>query len=343
MRYLHVQDNKMKFRNLLILGTAISMLVLPSCHKKDEDEEALPFLNGTLSFSVPAYVLPGESFTLVPSGASNPTTGNVGYVWYSSWLTARDTTKRETASGDGSWNVTMPLVIGTYTITSYAYATNYTPISSTKDVCVVDPTVDVSLTGTGYQIDSAAFKDPRDGATYYLATTGGKVWMQNNLYYPESGVSYFYSPAVDPIFGRLYTWDEALEACPDGWHLPSEAEFAALAGVEDDIPAMRGQTIPDVAGSLMANAYFLGDKLWAFWPNVTITNQTKFSAIPIGYAVDRDGSQTYNGQKSYAVFWTSDDEGDEAIYRYIYVDKNSLFSSKGDKKSFRASVRCVKD
>ena len=167
--------------------------------------------------------------------------------------------------------------------------------------------------------------------------------MQNNLYYSGSGVSYLYSPAVDPLFGRLYTWEEAVKACPEGWHLPSEAEFAVLAGVQEDLPAMRGQTINDVAGSLMANAYFLGDKLWTFWPAVNITNKTKFSALPIGYAMDRDGLQTYNGQKNYAVFWTSDEEGDEGLYRYIYVDKNSLFSSKGDKKSFRASVRCVKD
>ena len=338
------KTNRMKFSNLLMLGTALSMLVLPSCNKKDKkDEELLPYLDGSLTFSIPAYVLPGETYTLVPTGATNPTTGNVGYLWFSSWLTARDTTKRETDAGDGSWTVTTPLVIGQYSITGNAFATDYTPLSTSKDFCVVDPTVDVTLTGADYQLDSATFKDSRDGATYYLATSGGKVWMQNNLYYSGSGVSYQYSSAIDPIFGRLYTWEEAVNACPEGWHLPADADFVALTGSDDDLSALTGQTIPDAAGSLMANAYFIGDKMWTFWPAVNITNKAKFSAIPVGYAVDKEGSLSYVGMKSYAVFWTSDEQGNDGLYRYIYVDKNSLYSARGDKSSFRASVRCVKD
>ena len=254
----------MKFRNLLILGTAISMLVLPSCHKKDKEEKSDPYLDGKLTFSIPDFVLTGETFTLVPTGASNPTTGNVGYSWTSSWLSARDTTKKETASGDGSWTVTMPLKVGTYSITSNAFATGYTPLSAYQEFCVVDPTVNVTITKAGYQIDSTAFKDPRDGKTYYLATTGGNVWMQNNLGYQDSGVSYGYCSAVDPIFGKLYTWNEAIKACPDGWHLPSDADFVALTGTE----AARGETIYGAAGSLMADAYFLGNKMWTYWPDV---------------------------------------------------------------------------
>ncbi len=339
MRYLHVEVIMMKFRNLLILGTALSMLVLPSCHKKDDEEKSDPYLDGKLTFSIPDFVLTGETFTLVPTGASNPTTGNVGYSWTSSWLSARDTTKKETGTGDGSWTVTMPLEVGTYSITSNAFATGYTPPSAYQEFCVVDPTVDVTITKAGYQIDSTTFKDPRDGMTYYLATTGGNVWMQNNLSYKEYGVSYGYSTAVDPIFGKLYTWNEAIKACPDGWHLPSDADFVALTGTE----AGRGETIYGAAGSLMADAYFLGNKMWTYWPDVKITNKSKFSALPIGYAIDREDSQHYVGINDYAVFWTSDEDGESAFYRYIYEDKDNLYSSKGSKDYFRASVRCVKD
>ena len=339
MRYLHVEVIMMKFRNLLILGTAISMLVLPSCHKKDKEEKSDPYLDGKLTFSIPDFVLTGETFTLVPTGASNPTTGNVGYSWTSSWISTRDTTKKETASGDGSWTVTMPLKVGTYSITSNAFATGYTPLSAYQEFCVVDPTVNVTITKAGYQIDSTAFKDPRDGKTYYLATTGGNVWMQNNLGYQDSGVSYGYCSAVDPIFGKLYTWNEAIKACPDGWHLPSDADFVALTGTE----AARGETIYGAAGSLMADAYFLGNKMWTYWPDVKITNKSKFSALPIGYAIDKEDSQHYVGINDYAVFWTSDEDGESAFYRYIYEDKDNLYSSKGSKDYFRASVRCVKD
>ncbi|MBP5686414.1 MAG: hypothetical protein J6W87_01360, partial [Clostridia bacterium] len=43
-----------------------------------------------------AFVTKGETFTLVPTGLKNPTTGNLGYYWYSSWDSKKDTTKTET-------------------------------------------------------------------------------------------------------------------------------------------------------------------------------------------------------------------------------------------------------
>ena len=344
MRYLHVQDKKMRIRSILFIGATVAMLLLPSCKKKDEDSEVSPSLSGSLSYSIPAFVLPGESFTLVPKGVTNPTTGNVGYAWASSWTSGKDTVKTETGIGDGSWTVTLPEEIGQYTVTGYAFAADYSSLATTKTVCVVDPTVDVTITGAGYQTDSVTFKDPRDGGVYYLATTGGQTWMQNNLHYSGSGVSYEYCSAMDPLFGRLYTWDEALNACPDGWHLPSDAEFAKLASsAVEGVSFSAGDTFTGAAGALMANALFIGSKMWAFWPQVPITNATKFSAIPVGYAVDQEISQKYMGTNSYAVFWTTDDKGSEGLYRYIYVDKNDIFGSTGDKKSFRASVRCLKD
>ncbi|MBR4755556.1 MAG: hypothetical protein IK076_01285 [Bacteroidales bacterium] len=334
----------MNLKGIHILGIAAVILLLASCHKKEEETEIEPYLDGVLSFSIPSYVLPSVKYTLVPSGASNPTTGNVGYCWSGSWDSVTDTTKTETGPGDGSWDVTMPSEIGVYTIYCRAFASGYSYLSAEKEICVIDPTVGVSLTGTSYQIDSVKLEDPRDGGIYYLATSGDKVWTQNNLYYEGSGVPYDYSTAIDPIFGRLYTWQEAVTACPEGWHLPSDAEFAALASSFVEGSSYKaGENFSGAAGALMADAYFLGSKMWAFWPDVKITDKSKFSAIPVGYAIDQESRQKYVGMNSYAVFWTSDDDGDAGIYRYIYVDKNNVFVAKGDKTSFRASVRCVKD
>ena len=332
----------MKSRSVIISALMI-LLVLPSCRHKDDPVETSTYLSGVLSFTMPTYVLPGEELTLVPGGAVNPT-GSVGYSWSTSWTSKTDTTKTETGTGDGSWTVTVPSAIGAYTIYCNAFASEYISLSATKDFYVIDPTYGETLTGVSYQVDSTVLEDPRDGGVYYLASTGDKVWTQNNLYYKESGVSYDYSPAVDALFGRLYTWEEAMEACPEGWHLPSDAEFAELAGSYVEGSAFEsGQVFNEAAGVLMANASFLGDRMWTFWPNVNITDESKFSAIPIGYAVDYEGTLRFTGVKDYSVFWTSDEEEDFGIYRYIYVDKSNVFVGKGDKKSFRASVRCVKD
>ena len=342
MRYLHVQDKKMRFKYILLICSVMALAVLPSCKKDDEDDTTKPYLDGTLSFKMPMFVLQGEQFTLVPTGASNPSGGGVGYSWTSSWTSGSDTVKRENGIGDGSWTVSVPSETGSYTVTVSAFAKDYYSIGATNAFTVVDPSVEGTLKGAGYQVDSVKLTDPRDGATYYLMTSGGKVWMQNNLYYSGSGVSYFYCTAMDRIVGRFYNWNEAVCACPEGWHLPSDSEFAALAGKTSE-EFTRGETLEGSAGTLMADVTFNDGKMWTFWPQVNITNSTGFSAIPIGYAVDQGESQKYNGTNAYAVFWTSDEDGDTGLYRYIYMDKDNIYSSRGDKVSFRASVRCVRD
>ena len=318
----------MKIRSIILILSTVALTVLPACHKDDDETTTNPYLNGTLDFVMPSYVLQGEDFHLIPKGASHPSGGGVGYVWYCSWITGRDTVKTENGIGDGSWDVSVPEALGTYNITVMAFATDYSSLTTSHAFTVVDPAINGSLKGAGYQIDSVKFTDPRDGGIYFLATAGGKVWMQNNLYYSNSGVSYEYSSAMDKIAGRMYNWYEAMEACPEGWHLPSDAEFAALTGS---------------AGEMMADVTLNDNKMWTFWPNVVISNKVKFSAAPFGYAIDQEGNQKYAGTNSYATFWTSDNDGDAGLYRYIYVSKDSIFSAFGDKESFRASVRCVRN
>ena len=247
--------------------------------------------------------------------------------------------KTETGPGDGSWTVSAPVAIGTYSITAGAFAEDYYGSTCEKSFTVVDASLNGTITGAGYQSDSVKLVDPRDGGVYYLATSGGNVWMQNNLYYSGSGVSYENSPAMDQVVGRLYSWNEAMTACPEGWHLPSDADFAALA----EANVGKGETFTDAAGPLMADAHFNGFKMWTFWPDVKITNKAKFSAMPIGYAIDQEGVRKYVGTNEYATFWTSDENGENGLYRYIFVSKNDIFCSNGDKGSFLASVRCVKD
>ena len=336
MRYLHVQvTTRMRFKSIFFLLSVATLAILPSCHKKDDDTDSTPYLEGSISFSIPSYVKVGEELTIAPKGGVNPKTGNIGYYWYSSWNAKRDTVKTETGSWSGSFNLTVPLATGSYTVTVGAFATDFYGLSTVKNITVVDPALEGSLKGAGYQA-SSSIVDPRDENVYYVAQVGDKLWMRNNLYYSGTGVSFEHSSAMDPIVGRLYSWNEAVKACPDGWRLPTDEEFASLTGTSGDI-------LSSVAGSMMADATFNGKKLWTFWPDVKITNTTSFSAIPVGYAVDQEGSVKFVGINQYASFWTSDADDDTALYRYIYVSKNDIFSGRGDKEFFRASVRCVKE
>lgn len=56
------------------------------------------------------------------------------------------------------------------------------------------------------------FTDPRDNRKYRTGTYFGETWFADNLIFGSSSEG-------------LYTWDEAKNACPNGWRLPSVEEL----------------------------------------------------------------------------------------------------------------------
>lgn len=77
---------------------------------------------------------------------------------------------------------------------------------------------------------SENFTDPRDGTSYPTVQIGDQIWFTSNLKIKtDSSWAFQQSHNTPDRFGRLYVWNQAINACPDGWHLPSQKEWETLA------------------------------------------------------------------------------------------------------------------
>lgn len=77
---------------------------------------------------------------------------------------------------------------------------------------------------------------PAPGGEKTAILCDGKTWMVQNLNdASKGGQGYEGNIAYCVTDGRLYTWSEAMSACPSGWHLPSDAEYAALNACFDKV------------------------------------------------------------------------------------------------------------
>ncbi len=339
-------------RLLMIAG---AFLALASC-KDEEETESKPYLSGTLKFDVDAFVRPNQFAKMTPRGLSHQEGKGIGYFWkVTPGMTSSDTTRFEDGLGqdgkesDGTYAYEFKDSLGTYTVTCAAFAKGYTTSYTSIYVTVVQPGLDGSISGTGIQKGDNSIKEA--GIDYYYTSHNGLDWMRNNLANPAFGASYANSEAISEVLGRYYSHEEAVNACPDGWRLPTDAEWRELA--ESLNPESRTEgfnTIPGIAADLMGDVQFNGKTMWEYWPTVgEITNKGKIAVIPGGYSnlgEKKDGkypTASFTGIYEYAAFWTADTTEDGmAYYRYLYCDQPDMFIGKGDTKTFGAHVRCVR-
>ena len=171
-------------------------------------------------------------------------------------------------------------------------------------------------------VSTGTMTDSRDGQTYKTVTIGTQTWMAENLNY-ETANSYCYKDSASYCtkYGRLYTWEAATTACPDGWHLPTKAEFETL------FTAVGGQS---TAGKVLkSTSGWSGNGSDAF----------AFSALPAGF---RYGDGLYYHEGYYAYFWSSTEYYSDSAYN-MYLYHNYESANVINDKYYGFSVRCLKD
>jgi len=169
------------------------------------------------------------------------------------------------------------------------------------------------------------FIDKRDGNVYHIITVNGVTWMTENLrFLAKTGAFLFDNDTNNiPVYGVLYEWKTALEACPAGWHLPSGNEFQSLSN------------------------YFEQKESWG-----------KIESDPNAFNIQLGGMQDYEGifseMDESGYYWTATeyDINNAEYFSYLMISEMPIIDISrnadiadihGTEKKNKYSVRCVKN
>ena len=189
-----------------------------------------------------------------------------------------------------------------------------------------------SSSNTKLPIYGEPITDTRDGKTYKTVVIGGQIWMAENLKFNASGSKcgngrnlVDMNTYTCDIYGRLYNWATAMEACPTNWHVPSNAEWTTLMYF---VGANAGIKLKSTSG----------------WDsNGNGTDDYGFSALPGGYGSSSVGG--FLGEGNCGRWWsanTTESNAENAHYRGIEITESNV-NSYSIPKSYLHSVRCIYD
>ena len=209
----------------------------------------------------------------------------------------------------------------------------------------------ISLTiGTLTDIDHNEYKTVKIGNQWWMAEnlkvthyrngeaipeiTKGSVW--SNLTSAWSNLTtgaycvYRNDESNSATYGRLYNWytvNDSRNIAPDGWHVPTDAEWTTLTTY------LGGES---VAGGKLKES---GTAHWIS-PNTGATNESGFAALPGGY---RATYGNFDDMGYNATFWSStEDDSLNAWTRTLPYDYSSVARYYTNKRS-GFSVRLVRD
>jgi len=215
-----------------------------------------------------------------------------------------------------------------------------------------------------------------DGNVYPTIKIGDQLWMRENLKtthyadgtaiplvegtsewvalgYSDGAYCYYDNSTTNrDIYGALYTWAAAMHgaagndanpsgiqgACPEGWHLPSDAEwkememFLGISQAEADGTSWRGT---DEGGKLKEAGF-------SHWnnPNTGADNSSGFTALSGGCRFD-NGS--YLNMGNYAYFWSSTEGSSYYAWYRVLIYNSSGVGRWGILKEYGLPVRCLRD
>lgn len=189
----------------------------------------------------------------------------------------------------------------------------------------------------------------KNGENYKTVIIGTQTWMAENLaYLPYTTSTDTYS-LIAPCYyvydyatyGVLYNWTAALNSCPAGWHLPSDADWQTLS----NYLANNDYNYEKIGGNAKSLASTL---MWkSYWASGTPGNDpggnngSCFSALPGGFFNYGYG---FHGAGFDGYWWSSKEhDADNAEVGHLFYSSDSGPYWGDGLKINGFSVRCVKD
>lgn len=181
-----------------------------------------------------------------------------------------------------------------------------------------------------YDNQYGVLTDPRDEQTYKVTVIAGQYIMAQNLNFDDGkAVHYDNDPDHGEVYGRLYTWEMAVDACPPDWRLPTRSEYAMIR-------------------EYLGGEYTAGGKMKLpgtdHWeePNEWATNSSGFSAPGSGGYMP--GHLEFYSLGESATYWTKTETIYGNAWSMALMTKNGRMAIQNTTdKSQWFSVRCIKD
>lgn len=198
---------------------------------------------------------------------------------------------------------------------------------------------DVNNTYTGkqarwYNNDSATYAPMNYGLLYNWNAAVDTF----NTAYGETSVNSNTSSAISVNFNK-----QRRGICPEGWHLPSDAEWTQLANYVGSVSDYQCDgNSSNIAKALSSTSGWKTSTNNCVVGNDQSTNNaTAFSAVPAGYC----RISSFNYASNYAFFWSSTESSSYSRNAYThYLSYQTVNLGRNDSgKDFGRSVRCVHD
>lgn len=217
-----------------------------------------------------------------------------------------------------------------------------------------------------------------DGNSYDAIQIGNQVWMTDNLrttrYADGSTIPlgdsnsytepYRYAPGLNQSseenmsnaaqYSYLYNWSAVMNVassstsnpsgvqgiCPDGWHVPSDAEWTELTTYVKSQPNYLSSGSAEHIAKALAATWGWNSSNMTDVPgnNPSTNNSTGFSAPPAGYW--DDGTHNFGGK---AYFWSATEGYNQDAYGLEIHNDYEIVQRYNDYKYVGLSVRCIRN